>query len=288
VDTKVRGVQGRQAPAGDVRRFYDANTWQFLLFGSGRAIHRELYPPGITERAAALAHAHALIGVELDLAGAVDGGRVLDLGCGVGAGARYLATVSGVSVHGVTISPRQVALARRFTAGRREFAGRVTFAQADFCDLPTELTGFDLGYSIEAFVHAPSAQRYFAAAAGALRPAGRLVVIDDFLTAAGASAADRPPVSTARDGWHLQSLPTVGAATALAADSGLRLVADRDLSAYQRLGRPRDRVIRRAQPVLRAAAPYNRWCQMLVGGDALQAGHQQGLLGYHELVFARS
>ena len=274
------------ASGGEVGRFYDANTWQFLLFGSGQAIHRELYPPGVKNRAAALAQAHALVAVELDLTGGRAGSRVLDLGCGVGAGARYLAAATGAAVHGVTISPRQVALARRFAA-HDPAAGLVTFAEADFCDLPDELTGFDLAYSIEAFVHAPSAAQYFTGASRALRPGGRLVVIDDVLTAAGAASATEPPVRTARDGWHLQSLLTVEQISALAAASGLELIADRDLSAYQRLGRPRDRVIRRAQPLLRRLAPHNRWCQMLVGGDALQASHQQGLLGYHELVFVR-
>jgi hypothetical protein len=49
----------------DVRRYYDANTWKFLLTGSQRAIHRELWGPGVTNRSEALHHAHALVLDEL-------------------------------------------------------------------------------------------------------------------------------------------------------------------------------------------------------------------------------
>src|SRR3712207_8324168 len=43
-----------------VRQYYDANTWKFLLAGSQRAIHRELWGPDVRSRAAAAHHAHAL------------------------------------------------------------------------------------------------------------------------------------------------------------------------------------------------------------------------------------
>lgn len=61
----------------------------------------------------------------------------------------------------------------------------------------------------------------------------------------------------------------------------------RDLSGYQNLGRPRDRLIRVSQPLLRRAAPHNRWRQMLVGGNALQDTLRRGLLHHRELVFVR-
>ena len=59
-----------------VRRYYDVNTWKFLLTGSQRAIHRELWGPGVTNRREAVHHAHALVLDELG----PDDRRVLDLG----------------------------------------------------------------------------------------------------------------------------------------------------------------------------------------------------------------
>ena len=266
----------------DVRQFYDANTVQFLVFGSGQAIHRELYGPGVSTKAQALDYAHSLVADQIALLGLGSDGRVLDLGCGVGAALRYLARRTEASLRGVTISPRQVSIARQLTA-RANLSERVSFSEADFLSLPADLTGFDVAFSIEAFIHSPSAQGYFASAAAALRPGGRLVIVDDFLV------GDRldPAVRTASEGWHYDSLLGVDDARNIAAAAGLTLVQDTDLTPYQRLGRPRDKLIRVSQPVLRRLAPYSRWCQMLVGGDAVQACHQRGLFEYHELVFAR-
>ena len=92
-----------------VRRYYDANTWKFLLAGSQRAIHRELWGPGVTSRAAAAHSAHALVLDELR----PDDRRVLDLGCGVGAAAPYLAERRPGGVLGGSISPGQIRLAER-------------------------------------------------------------------------------------------------------------------------------------------------------------------------------
>src|SRR3954451_470952 len=91
----------------DVRRYYDANTRKFLLAGSQRAIHRELWGPGVTSRSEAAHHAHALVLDELR----PEDRRVLDLGCGVGTAALYLAGRRPVEVLGISISPEQIRLA---------------------------------------------------------------------------------------------------------------------------------------------------------------------------------
>lgn len=267
-----------------VREFYEANTWQFLLVGSGQAIHRELHGPGVRGRAQALDFAHRLVDEQLDAVGVRDGGRVLDLGCGVGAAMRYLAARSRADLVGVTISGRQVRIARRIAA-RSAAAARLRFVEADFCDLPADLTAFDLAYSIEAFIHAPAADRYLAAAAAALRPEGRLIIIDDVL--AGDADPDEPSVRTVRRYWHYESLLTVPELTRRADRAGFDLVEDRDLSGYQNLGRPRDRLIAAGQPLLRRTAPHHQWSQMLVGGHALQDALRRGRLEYHRLVFRR-
>ena len=262
-----------------VREYYDANTWKFLLAGSHRALHRELWGPGVVDRREALDHAHALV---LDHLGEGDR-RVLDLGCGVGAAALFVARQRPVDVVGVSISPEQVRLARRFADRGGPLRGTVRFEVGDFTALPAAITGFDLAFAIESFVHAHSAAAFFREAAGALRPGAGLLVIDDFRT----DDRDGARLDAFRSGWHASSLMTVGESSALAAGAGLELVASRDLSPLQRLGRPRDRVIRAAQPLLRRAAGRSLWAQALVGGDALQACHRDGLLEYRLLRFQR-
>ncbi len=262
-----------------VREYYDANTWKFLLTGRHRALHRELWGPGVTNRGAALHHAHALVLDELGQ----DDQRVLDLGCGVGTAALYVAQRRQVEVVGVSISPEQIRLANRFADRGPRLPGRTRFEVGDFTALAEHLTGFDLAFAIESFVHADPASAFFHDVAGALQPGGALVVVDDFLTGDRADAR----LDDFKTGWHAPSLVTVPEAAAFAADAGLDLVASRDLSPMQRLGRPRDRLVHAAQPLLRRAQGRSLWAQSLVGGDALQACHRAGLVEYRLLRFVR-
>jgi cyclopropane fatty-acyl-phospholipid synthase-like methyltransferase len=266
-----------RSPVGD---YYDANTWKFLLASKEQAIHRELWGPGVTSRREALHYAHAVL---LDQLGRGDR-RVLDLGCGVGAAALYVARRRPVEVVGVSNSPAQVRLANRFAARGGPLQGRVRFALADFTDLPAEVAGFDLAFAIESFVHADPAAAFFEQAAQALRPGGALVVIDDVL----AAAREDPAFEDFKAGWHAASVVSVAEAEALAAGAGLALVDSHDLSSLQRLGRPRDRFIHALRPLLRRASSRSFWAQSLVGGDALQRCLRTGLLEYRMLRFVRA
>jgi SAM-dependent methyltransferase len=275
----------------DVRDYYDANTWKFLLLGSEGAIHRELWGPTVRTRREALHHAHQLVLDQLIAVRRGGGGRVLDLGCGVGAASLFLAERTDARIDAVSISPRQIATARRWERLRRPaLRGACAFHEADFCrELPPALRGVDLAFAIESFVHAPSAADFFRQVAGALRRGGRLIVIDDFL----APAALRPDPAAARlladvrAGWHMHSLVTEADATAIAAGHGLERLDTIDLSALQRLGRPRDRVVAAVAPLLRRATGWSAWCRSLVGGDALQRCHRLGALEYLMLVLER-
>ena len=262
-----------------VREFYDANTWKFLLTGSHRAIHRELWGPGVTSRREALQHAHALVLGELG----PDDRRILDLGCGVGSAALFLAERRPIEVVGVSISPEQIRLAERFAGRAAELEGGAAFEVADFTDLPPNLSGFDLAFAIESFVHADPASAFFGEVSRVLRPGGSLVVIDDFRTSDRADAR----LDDFRAGWHVASLVSVAEAGSIAADAGLDLVASRDLSPLQRFGRPRDRLVHALRPMLRAVRGRSPWAQAMVGGDALQACHRAGLLEYRLLRFER-
>jgi SAM-dependent methyltransferase len=275
------GGEDRRA---QVRRYYDANSWKFLVTGSQRALHRELWGPGVTNRRQAVHHAHALVLAEL---GAGDR-TVLDLGCGVGAAASYLADRLPVEVVGVSISPAQIRLAERHAerhaARGAPRPGSVRFVESDFTELPKDLVDVDLAFAIESFVHADPAAAFFREAARVLRPGGALVVLDDVRTG---DPAD-PRLADFRAGWHAPSVLSVEEAAHLAADAGLVLVGSRDLSPLQRLRRPRDRVLRAAQPLLRLGRGRSMWADAMVGGDALQRCHLAGVLEYRLLRFVRS
>jgi SAM-dependent methyltransferase len=271
-----------------VRDYYQANTWKFLLFGAEGAIHRELWAPGVTSKGEAVHHVHGLVLEELRTVNSEGRARVLDLGCGVGSAALFLAERAPAQVYGVTLSPQQVALARRWAAIRQpRLLGACTFDEADFCALPqaleAEIREVDLAFSIEAFVHAEDAGRFFAQVSRVLRLGGHLVIVDDFL--ADDARPDAPPLEDFRNGWQVHSLLRVPDLSDLASSHGLRLAGSVDLSPFQRLGRPRDRLIHALRPVLRLARRHSEWAESLVGGDALQASYRLGLLNYRLVRF---
>ncbi len=104
-------------------------------------------------------------------------------------------------------------------------------------------------------------------------------MVDDVLV----EQSGHPWVEDFRAGWRVSSLLSVAEIEERAGAAGLTLAASRDLSGLQRLGRPRDRAVRAAQPALRALRHRSAWASSMVGGDALQRAHRAGLLEYRLL-----
>jgi len=117
------------------------------------------------------------------------GHEVLDVGCGYGALARYLASSFGCRVLATNISDQELAWGRELTA-EAGLSDLVAFDYADFHELPYEDGRFDFYWSQEAFLHAADKSRVMAEAFRVLKRGGRLV-FSDLLVRAGTSQADR-------------------------------------------------------------------------------------------------
>jgi cyclopropane fatty-acyl-phospholipid synthase-like methyltransferase len=271
-----------------VRRYYDNNTAAFGRRGQGgTAIHRAVWGPGVSTRAAAFHHVDELI--LRTLPPDVTKPTIVDLGCGVGASLVYLASRVDMTGEGITISPVQAARAAQALAESGAGA-RVRCREGNFLSLPDDLAGrSDLTFSIEAFVHSPDADGYFREAARTLRPGGTLVVCDDFLASADPPASPRAARRLAefRTGWRVGSLLTVDQVRAMAADHGLVLTRDLDLTPRLELRRPRDRWTSLLVLFGRVARPSGDYWQSLVGGNALQWALVHGLLSYRFLELHR-
>jgi len=105
------------------------------------------------------------------------GQRVLDIGCGWGGMAIFLASRAGVQVHGITLSEEQLALARE----RAEAAGvadRVTFELVDYRDLAARGEKFDRIVSVGMFEHVgrPQFETFFRACGNLLHDDGVMLI----------------------------------------------------------------------------------------------------------------
>ena len=102
-----------------------------------------------------------------------DGMRLLELGCGSGAAAYYLASRHNVEIVCVTNSPAQADICRRRCA---KFGGRVRVIVTDFdtLDLPSE--SFDAIYALESIGYTKDLDSLLARCWRMLKPGGRLMI----------------------------------------------------------------------------------------------------------------
>jgi cyclopropane fatty-acyl-phospholipid synthase-like methyltransferase len=298
-------VRNTGAHEQSVQQYYDANTRRFLWLGGSReslAIHRAVWGPGVQDQAGALAYTNRLALAELRAVARP--GRpvhVLDLGCGVGGTVFFLAqNFSGkagagdaFSASGITLSTVQAALAKK-QASALGLADRCSFYTTSYLDLPL-LPPAGLAVAIESFVLGPDPAGFFASAAAALYPGGRLVIVDDFLSERAAAGSLHPRQAewtrVFQKGWRAPSLVTPARAGELAQAAGLLSRQALDLTPFLRLRSLRDRFVTltlalgRILP-LRSLLGASYW-DSLTGGNALQHALRHGIFRYQMLVFER-
>ena len=105
------------------------------------------------------------------LGGRVDGGHVLEVGCGRGAGLPlFLREFGAQYVSGVDLDPRQVDRARQRLGSR--YAGRIDLRIAAVEQLPFTDGSFDAVFDFGILHHVPAWQEGIAEIARVLKPAG--------------------------------------------------------------------------------------------------------------------
>lgn len=121
--------------------------------------------------------------------------HVLDLGCGIGGPARFLAATYGCRVTGIDLTEAFVGVARMLT-DRCELADQVDFHQGNAMDLPFEESSFDLVWSQNVSMNIPDKAAFYAEAFRVLKPGGKFTSTE--MTAG--SGGDLPyPLTWARD-----------------------------------------------------------------------------------------
>ena len=102
--------------------------------------------------------------------------NILDIGCGFGASALFLAEKFNATVTGITISPAQIEIAKQAAAQRRL---DVTFLlmDAESMNFPNQ---FDVLWSVESISHYQDRPKFFASAAKLLKPNGVFAFTDWF------------------------------------------------------------------------------------------------------------
>lgn len=180
IATRIDGINRAARSKSNVAHHYDVGNDLYRLFLDTDHMQyscaywpKDLFGEDMTleqSQEAKLAH----IAAKLALA---PGQRVLDIGCGWGGMAIYLARHAGVEVHGITLSEEQLALAR-VRAEEAGVADRVRFELIDYRDLAACGSQYDRIVSVGMFEHVGQAQfdRFFADCARLLRDDGVMLL----------------------------------------------------------------------------------------------------------------
>lgn len=151
--------------------------------------------------------------------------RVLDVGCGYGALARFLARRFGCPVVATNISERELEWGRELTA-EQGLDDKVAFEWADFHELPYPAGEFDVYWSQEAYLHAADKQLVIDEAARVLNDRG-VLVLTDLLVRQGTPQATRERIYERVNSPDMWDTPAYRAAFERA---GLRLETHQDWS----------------------------------------------------------
>lgn len=263
-------------------RFAPLRDWRERTGSQTQCVHRALRDPTGGPASPTVIHRLMLEGLRLPAAP-----RVLDAGCGYGATAFELQPVHGGEWFGITLSPIQVRRART-EAKRRGLSQQLRFECRSYDDpLPGS---FDLVIAIESLIHSINPARSIANLAAHLSTGGHLIIVDDMPEDVLAEQ-DRADLALFKRMWRCPVAPPAQAWRQALAAAGLRLVAERDLTALIPLLEPDALLAIRARQQRRAF-----WLGLIgrhlreqadIGGRTLELLHHRGAVRYRLMVAMR-
>lgn len=141
--------------------------------------------------------------VMMEAAGIKSSDKVLDAGCGVGGSSIFIASTLGCKVSGITISERQVQQAVA-NAKRKDVEPLVDFKVMNYCATDFPDASFDVVWGCESICYADSKEQFILEAFRLLKPGGRLVVADGFVT--DFANNENPVIRQWLEGWQVNYL----------------------------------------------------------------------------------
>jgi tocopherol O-methyltransferase len=209
---------------GHVREHYDRLSYVYRFFW-GEHLHHGYFEAGESPRRAQIRLMERLA----ERAAIPNGARVLDLGCGLGGSAFWLADRFGCDVTGFTISPVQGRIASR-KAASRGLADRVRFQVRDVNRWQPDADRFDVVWVMESSEHFPDKPGFFRRCVQTLKPGGTLAVCA-WLRRDGAMRSDeRPLIAAIAKAMMSASLDTLSDYAQWMRNAGLSVSAAEDIT----------------------------------------------------------
>jgi tocopherol O-methyltransferase len=255
--------------SGEIRGHYDEFAWIYRVCW-GHHIHHGWFANGQGNRQKAQ---ELLLHHCAELAGVRRGMRVADVGCGHGGTARFLAKEYECSVFGLTLSEKQLRIARRLSRSHH----RVEFQLGDAEHHPFPNAEFDLVWNMESSEHFFDKAAYFRKVAATLRPGGTL------LLAAWTGTMDDALIKSIAEAFLCPQLQTAEQYCEQIAGAGLRVVSSENRA--REVAHTWDicaRYVRFCRPIVPLLpARYRQFGQ---GVELMREGYRSGRLTYSIIV----
>jgi cyclopropane fatty-acyl-phospholipid synthase-like methyltransferase len=263
-----------------IRKHYDVVSPYYQSLW-GQHIHHGYWIRGYESKEQAQLQ---LIGHLAQVAGLLQGCTILDVGCGFGGTAIYLAKNFGAKVTGITISQVQVEMAN--SAAKRERADAKFFLM-DAEEMNFDQR-FDVVWSTESVSHYQDVPKFFAGAARVLKPAGILALTDWFQKEKLTASESKKFISPIERSMMVE-LHTMQSYEEWMRDNGLNLTAREILNAQCAKTWDISLDIIKEREFWRLAAKKGReFVRFLRGFSAMRAAFASGNFVYGLLVAHRS
>jgi len=254
-----------------IRKHYDDFAWIYRICW-GHHLHHGLFVEGDGDRHKAQ---ELLLRHCAELAGVRSGMRVADVGCGHGGTARFLAKEYECSVLGLTLSEKQLRIARRLSRPFRD-SSRIEFQLGDAEHYRFREAEFDLVWNMESSEHFFDKAAYFRKVAAALKPGGTVLVaawtgkMDDALIGSIAEVFLCPHLQTAEQYW--EQMEAAGMKVVSSENRAREVAHTWDICArYARASRA-------VLPLLPTVRAFSK------GVELMREGYRSGRLAYSILV----
>jgi tocopherol O-methyltransferase len=215
-----------QVDVNHIREHYDRLSFLYRMFW-GEHLHHGYWDGDETVPQAQIQLMERLA----ERAGVPRGASVLDIGCGLGGSAFWLAEHFDCQVTGMTISPVQARMASK-KAKARGLSGQVQFQVSDANQWEPEPESVDMVWIMESSEHFEDKKRFFERCASVLKPGGVLAVCA-WLRRDGPMPEDEQKlVATIAEAMLSASLDSLSDYQTWMRDSGLTVTAAEDITRH--------------------------------------------------------
>jgi tocopherol O-methyltransferase len=212
-----------------INTYYQSSQWMYRLFcytPMTLGMHFGFWEKGTKNRQEAILNQNR----EIIRVGRVRRGmRVLDAGCGIGGSVIYIAQTTGASVWGISLDPKAITIAKRYS-GERGLASCTHFSVQNYTQTNFPDNFFDVVYGIESICYASPKIAFLKEAYRVLKPGGTLVIQDGYVSRQPKTPQERRILSDFTWAWALPSMITNTAMCREMSRAGFLGTAGRDFT----------------------------------------------------------